>query len=325
MKRIALNSFIAAFSIAVIFLSILFLFGPVDMRNHDIQIFVVPEQTDNFDIPKVLVDKGYVRHAWLVRMMIGGRSIQQGGYRIAPSMWSLQVVKKITGQPEFVWITIHGCQRREQIGELLQEKLRWSALRRDEFINAYKTLQPEYIEGVYYPDTYLLPIDESGIQIAQRLIARFNEKFAPYFNKFQEANIRWFTALKIASLIEREAAGKEDMKLIAGIIWNRLDTGMRLQIDATMQYTKGKKPDGSWWGNVDLSEKTTDSPYNTYLYKGLPPTPICSPSIDSIEAVLNPEETQCLFYLHDKNRQIHCAKTYEEHKKNIEVYLKTDS
>ena len=88
-----------------------------------------------------------------------------------------------------------------------------------------------------------------------------------------------------------------------------------------MQYTRGKKPDGSWWGSIDLAQENLDSPYNTYLYKGLPPTPICSPSMTSIETVLNPEQTDCLYYLHDKNREIHCAKTYAQHKQNILLYL----
>ena len=96
---------------------------------------------------------------------------------------------------------------------------------------------------------------------------------------------------------------------------------MRLQIDATMQYTLGKNENGSWWGSIDLDQKRKDSSYNSYLHEGLPPTPICSPNIEFIEAALNPEETDCIYYLHDQNRQIHCAKTYMEHKENINKYL----
>ena len=145
--------------------------------------------------------------------------------------------------------------------------------------------------------------------------------FAPLSGKFMEKNIKWTTGLKIASLIAREAAGPQDMKIISGIIWNRLDTGMRLQIDATMQYTLGKNADGSWWGNIDLTEKQKDSPYNSYLHEGLPPTPICSPNIDAIGAVIDPTETECLFYLHDANGNIHCAKSYAQHLANIKKYL----
>ena len=203
----------------------------------------------------------------------------------------------------------------------MAEALGWNKEKLEKWSTVYTNSKPEYIEGVYYPDTYLIPVDESGDQIAKRLINRFNEKFAPYAEKYIAANIRWVTGLKIASLIAREAAGLNDMKLISGIIWNRLDKGMPLQIDATMQYTLGKNREGKWWGSIVLDEKQNDSPYNSYLHKGLPPTPICSPNIDYIEAALNLEETDCIFYLHDNFKQIHCTETYEEHLKNIKKYL----
>jgi UPF0755 protein len=128
------------------------------------------------------------------------------------------------------------------------------------------------------------------------------------------------TAIKIASIIQREAGGKSDMKLISGIIWNRLWKGMKLQMDATLQYAKGSEENG-WWGQVDSEDKYIDSPYNTYAEEGLPPSAIANPGLAAIDAAYNPQKTSCLFYLHDKNRQIHCAKTYEEHKRNIKKYL----
>ena len=109
------------------------------------------------------------------------------------------------------------------------------------------------------------------------------------------------------------------MKLISGIIWNRIFSGMKLQIDATLQYAKGSEEDG-WWEKVNPKDKNIDSPYNTYLHKELPPSPIANPGLAAIEAAYNPQKTSCLFYMHDKNRIIHCAKTYEEHKKNIQKY-----
>jgi UPF0755 protein len=97
---------------------------------------------------------------------------------------------------------------------------------------------------------------------------------------------------------------------------------MNLEIDATVQYARGNTGSG-WWAPVTSGDiQNIDSYYNTYKYKGLPPFPISNPGIDAIEAVLHPAETDCLYYLHDNNRQIHCAKTYEEHQANIEEYLK---
>lgn len=311
-------------SLIVVFVSIFVFFGPVGTKK-EMELFVVPQQAENFDVAGELKKQGFVRSEWITRLILEGKNIEPGGYRLNRSMWLWEITNTMKSKPSLVWVTITGCQRREQIAEVLQKALGWDTGKLEEFLTAYKALGEEYIEGVYYPDTYLLPIDETGSQIAKRFIDRFNEKFAPYFQKFQDANIRWVTALKIASLIEREAAGEQDMKLISGIIWNRLNTNMRLQIDATMQYTKGPSVNSgssrSWWGGIDLAQKSNDSPYNTYLHAGLPPTPICSPSITSIESVLNPEETECLYYLHDKNKQIHCAETYAQHKQNIQEYL----
>lgn len=307
-------------SAIVIFVSVFVFFGPAG-GGKETEVFVVPKGAEQFDAAGELKKQGFVRSGWMARLVLAGETIEPGGYRLTKAMWLWQVTHTVTGKPSLLWVTFAGCFRREQIGEMLAEVLGWDQTKLDQWNNAYKSMGPEYSEGVYYPDTYLLPIDETGAQIAKRFIDRFNEKFAPFAQKFLDADIRWVTALKIASLIEREAAGASDMKLISGIIWNRLNANMLLQIDATMQYTRGKKPDGSWWGSVDLAQMKTDSPYNTYLYKGLPPTPICSPTVTSIEAVLAPEDTDCLYYLHDKNRQIHCAKTYAQHKENIQTYL----
>jgi len=109
------------------------------------------------------------------------------------------------------------------------------------------------------------------------------------------------------------------MKLISGIIWNRIFSGMKLQMDATLQYAKGNKKDG-WWRKVTSRDKRIKSSYNTYLYKGLPPGAIANPGLSAINAAFNPQKTNCIFYLHDRNRRIHCTRTYKEHKRNIKKY-----
>jgi len=291
------------------------------------EVFVVPQNQENNDSIKSLKDQNFIRNTAIFQFLLdnfsGSPTIKPGGYRLAHSMNAWQVMKKIAGKEDLVWVTISFCPRKEQVGEKLQKALGWSADELNKWNTVYTNVNPDYFEGVYYPDTYLIPVDETGPQIAQRLITHFNEKFAPLAADYASKNIKWTTGLKIASLIMREAAGTTDMKLISGIIWNRLDKNMALQIDSTMQYTLGKNADGSWWGPINIAQKQSDSPYNSYLNKGLPPTPICSPNIDAIDAAVNPEPTDCLFYLHDSSGQIHCAKTYAEHKVNIEKYLKS--
>jgi len=300
------------------------LFAPVGPSN-EIQVFVIPENKENFDVVMMLKEKKFIKNSSAFKFLVDnfsyGKGMESGGYRLNQSMNAWQVMKKISDNPDLIWFRQSYCVRKEQLGEYLAKALNWDGTGLNSWNLLYKNDKPDYFEGVYYPDTYLIPLDETPAQVAQRFINRFNEKFAPLAEGFASKNIKWTTGIKIASLIAREAADTSDMKLISGIIWNRLDTEMPLQIDATMQYTLGKKANGSWWGGIDLTEKQSDSPYNSYLYKGLPPTPICNPNIDAIEAALNPEETDCLFYLHDNEKQIHCAKTYKEHLANIEKYL----
>jgi len=320
LKRLLLIVLILAGAVAVAYIH--FLGSPGGTKDE--RVFVVSQ--DGFaDTVTELRKQGFVKNEPAFRFLMGLaaplQKIEPGGYRLTQQMDAWSVIKKVTGRRDLMWITITACQRKEQIGEKLAAKLEWPEAKLAEWNKLYSQEKREYFEGVYYPDTYLIPVDEDVKQVAQRFINRFNEVFAPYAQPYIDANIRWVTGLKIASLIAREAAGAEDMKLISGIIWNRLDQGMPLQIDATMQYTLGKGGDGLWWGNIRISEKQKDSPYNSYLHKGLPPTPICSPNIEYIKAALYPEETTCIFYLHDRNKQIHCAETYEEHLRNIGKYL----
>jgi UPF0755 protein len=153
------------------------------------------------------------------------------------------------------------------------------------------------------------------------MVEEFNKQVSTVKKPKSKQIINEETALKIASIIQREAAGKKDMNLISGIIWNRIFNGMKLQIAATLQYAKGSEEDG-WWQRVNSEDKKIDSSYNTYLHAGLPPGPIANPGLAAISAAYNPQKTNCLFYLHDKKRKIHCATTYEQHKKNIDIYLK---
>lgn len=301
-------------------------FAPVTVKNEPV-LFTVPQTTVGYDPVTPLTEQNLIKNPQGFRFLYlwfsGGANVKPGGYRVNKNMNAWQTMKKVTGKPDLLWVTIAGCQRKEQIGEKLAGVLGWGKEEIDQWDSTYTVANSDYAEGVYYPDTYLIPVDEKPPAVAKRFIDHFNEKFAPLTDLYIAKDIKWTTGLKIASLIGRESGGPDDMSLISGIIWNRLNRGMPLEIDATMQYTEGKRPDGTWWGTVDLAQKQNDSPYNSYLHKGLPPTPICSPSIDEIAAALNPAETDCLYYLHDHNKQIHCAVTYAEHKANIKKYLDT--
>ena len=208
--------------------------------------------------------------------------------------------------------------RREEVAETLTEGLGWSSSEKLAFLNAPIALGKESLEGQYFPATYLIHKDDSPVTVTHTMINRFTDETKNIKKIKKTKIISQDTALKIASLIQREAAGKEDMNLISGIIWNRLFKGMRLQIDATLQYAKGDEE--NWWPQVEPDDKDINSPYNTYTNTNLPPTPISNPGLQAIEAAYNPQTTTCLYYIHDKNRKIHCSATYQGQLNNIKKY-----
>jgi len=342
-----------------IFVSYNALFGAPQSKA-ELEQFTMPLGSGDFkELSARLKEKGFIKSeagfkiAYFKKNGIGITAttcvdcFTPGAYKISKSMNAWELVEAIR-KPYMKWVMIPEGLRKEQIAEILAKELGWTDQQKNDWVTKFTAMNYDYIEGVYFPDTYLIPKDETPQLVAQRFINKFNEEFQPYASKFQDANIKWTTALKIASMVQREAAGKDDMPLIASIIWNRLLKDMRLEIDATIQYINdsrnnysgiqcgeiapcpnkelvyngyGAKENG-WWRPIKPADIQKTSAYNTYLNKGLPPHPISNPGIDAIDAVLNSTETECLYYLHDSSRQIHCSKTYEEHQANIATYLK---
>lgn len=285
-----------------------------------------------------LWQQGFIKSTLGFGFALKGSDIKPGVYKVSKAMTAWELANIVRQGPYMRWVVIPEGLRKEQIAELLTENLGWSEEAKTKWITTYTSMSYDEIEGLYFPDTYPIPVDEEPLKVADRLRTKFNEKFQPYTQEAIKQNIKWTTALKLASIVQREAAGKDDMPLIAGILWNRLLKDMKLEVDATVQYVRDdqihygearydKQPgtytgEGTWWTPIKPADKDIPSPYNTYRNEGLPPHPIANPGIDAIKAVLYPEETGCLYYLHDSSGQIHCAKTYEEHEANIETYLK---
>lgn len=289
--------------------------------NAESERFVVPlDASSSPAVAEALAEEGFVRSAFVFRL-IHPSDVAPGGYRLSKTMSAFEVSRTLSGAPYMKWVVIPEGRRKEEIADILAAALGWSLEEKEAWITVDTATDPDHFEGVYFPDTYLIPIDEASAAVADRLRAKFNEKFAPLGTDAAAQNIKWTTLLKIASLVQREAAGKGDMPLIAGIIWNRLLQGMKLDVDATIQYVRGDVGKG-WWAPITVADKRIDSPYNTYKYQGLPPHPIANPGLAAIDAALHPAETECLYYLHDANHEIHCAVTYEAHRKNIDTYLR---
>jgi UPF0755 protein len=263
--------------------------------------------------------EGFIRNLQAFNLLQSGE-IEPGAYKFEKDMSAFRVASVLRAGPFMKWVVIPEGLRKEEIADLLAETLLWSERQKDQWIKIDTAVDAGYIEGVYFPDTYLIPSDEDPAATAARLRAKFEEKFAPYAAEAIKQNIKWTTLVKLASIVQREAAGKSDMPLVAGILWNRLLADMRLEVDATLQYIKGSA-DRGWWPAVVPADKQLDSPYNTYRYAGLPPQPISNPGVEAIAATLAPAKTDCLYYLHDNAGAIHCSKTYAGHLENIRNYL----
>jgi len=289
---------------------------PASFSNDPVR-FVVPLEAKQDDTVRRLKDEGFIRSQKLFNavsfLMKFPGTIEPGAYNLSKNMTIFTLAHTLLYKPAQKWVVVAPGNRNAQIAEKLHQSLKWDDTKRKEFLNIAK-------EGYMFPETYLIPVDETPEQVAKRMEAVFNERFDEkmYANSIAQ-NVRVDTIVKIASLIERESGGNDDKALISGIIWNRLNQNMRLQIDATAQYYKGVS--GNWWPKVLPEHLQEDHPYNTYKIDALPPGPICNPSLPSLRAALYPTETDCLYYLHDHDKQIHCAQTFEEHKENIERYL----
>ncbi len=211
-------------------------------------------------------------------------------------------------------VNIPAGLRKEEVAHIFGKALNWDESERKQFTIAVNGADLPMLEGSFIAGVYAIDKNASPLEAQALLNEKFTNEILSRYSDDATKLVPLETALIIASLIQRETIGTEDMRIVSGVIWNRIFADMKLQLDATLQYTKAsQKKNGIWWPRVNSQDKFISSPYNTYQNAGLPPTPIASPSIPAIIAALNPIKTDCLFYFHDNRGEIHCSSNYEEH------------
>ena len=172
-------------------------------------------------------------------------------------------------------------------------------------------------EGYLFPDTYFFTMDTIAESAVEAMRANFDAKMAPLSADIKASGHSLYDIVKMASLIEKEVRTNENKKIVAGILWNRLKLGMPLQVDAVFGYIFNRDTYSPSF--LDLK---TESPYNLYLHRGLPPGPISNPGIESIKAAINPTKTDYLYYLTGLDDKMHYAITYAGHQSNQRKYLR---
>ena len=188
-----------------------------------------------------------------------------------------------------------------------------------EFYDKFKFLEEEDIislEGFLYPSTYYFDENSSEKEVLSTMLSQFNKVYTEKLKDRQkELNMTTEQVINLASIVEKEAVLDEDRPIIASVFYNRLKIGMPLQSDATIQYIFKERKKIVTYKDLEI-----DSPYNSYKNKGLPPTPIASPGIESIEATLYPEKTEYLYFVAKMDGGNNYSTSYEDHLKYVKEY-----
>lgn len=261
------------------------------------------------------------KHSLLGATVIGGRDLlwnifENVALAIANIPWYQN-----TASVGIRFVDIKPGMRKEQVANAFGDVLRWNSKQKKEFMNPIGTSTLPLVEGSFAPGLYSVGIGMTPMEVQSLVNKKFSADILSRYGTSTQTIVPLKDALIIASLIQRETISTDGMRLLSGIMWNRLFLGMKLQIDATLQYAKANKSsETKWWPKVLPKDKYILSPYNTYKNAGLPPSPIASPSVEAILATLNPIKTPCLFYFNDKSGSFHCSETYDEHVLQIKKY-----
>ncbi|TVX94457.1 endolytic transglycosylase MltG [Paenibacillus agilis] len=314
---------------------------PVSAKNEEVHV-KIESGTGPSTIAQQLEEQGLIKNATFFKTYLKwngeGSKFKAGEYAFKPGMTYEEIIAKLNGgevvKQEGVRFTIPEGFTIEQMADKLAKE---GIVKKDEFLTAAaetaKLLQKENstpflipqdtslkhpLEGYLFPETYELKIGSTAQDIVNRMLLETENRLTQIPNWEQQLKERGLTVhelFTVASLVEREVVVDEERALVAGVIYNRIDDKMRLQIDATVQYALDKPKERLLYKDLEI-----DSPYNTYKVDKLPPGPIASPSLASLTAALAPEASEYLFYVTKKDgTSTHLfAKTYEDHQKNIE-------
>ncbi len=302
-----------------------YILSPLNPQSTDTKLIVVSKGQSLVGVANKLTEAGIIRTPWALRIAAyqSGKagSIQAGSFKLSPSMSPEKILDTLAHGKLDLWVTLLEGWRREQIADSIEKVFTDNNLSFDKaaFLTATKGK-----EGYLFPDTYLFPISSDAQTIASVLESTLQKKLTDNMKQgITKSGHSLHEILTMASIVEREARTDSTRKKVAGILWKRLANGWPLQADATLQYVKGyDKVSQDWWAEPLAADKELNSPYNTYKNSGLPPGPICAPSLSSIEAAIFPENSDAWYYISDTKGVMHYAATLAEHNQNIDTYLK---
>ena len=260
----------------------------------------------------------------LTKLTHADRHLKAGLYRMNPrmSLWEM-VTTMSQGKSELLALKIPEGYTVEQIAQEL-EKMK--VVHAPEFMKAAEDpvllkklgIEGRSVEGFLFPETYRVPLGASPSELIELLVRQFQDAVGSDFGRLcLVKNLTPYQAVILASIVEKEAKVDEERPIVAGVLFNRIHQKIRLQVNATLNYVLNSK--NPWFSNAQIN---IQSPYNTYLHRGLPPTPICNPGMESIQAVLHPADVPYLYYVSQGDGTNLFATTLAEHQKNVHVARK---
>lgn len=278
---------------------------------------VIPRGLSASDIAHLLDEHNVVRSSSLLYITLQLRHdpsmIQAGTFIFDKPLNVLEVASRITesgATSNLATVTLPEGFTIKEFANIAEKNL-------PSFIAEEFLAENDSLEGYLFPDTYYVPADFTAQEFSELLKETFAQKTQGIEATIEAHSLGLAGVINLASLLEREANTEESMKMVSGILQNRLEEGMRLQTDASLEYVLGRP-----LGTLTADDLDIDSPYNTYRYGGLPPTPIGNPGLTSIMAVLEPIDSDYLYYLTDEDGVFHYAETFDEHRQNIAKYLR---
>lgn len=292
---------------------------PAQPQDTTAQIFTIDQGEPLNNVIRRLESEGLIRSRLIFYLVVRqtgiDREIQAGKFRLSPSMDAYTLAEELTHGTEDTWITVIEGLRKEEISEIISADLDIPAVEIESIAK----------EGYLFPDTYLFPQSATAEQVVDAMLQNYKQKVTPdMLQKAEDLGLSEDELITLASLVEREARSQEARQAVASIMLRRIEEGMPLQIDATVQYALGYDPVQKTWWRKDLLFKDleVDSPYNTYANPGLPPGPIASPSLSSIIAVTEADpSTPYLFYITGNDGRMYYAEDLDQHNVNIERHL----
>jgi len=289
---------------------------------------VIPVGSTFSEIAADLTEKGVIGNAFAFRLLAklthAETDVHAGEFRFDAHLTERQVLQQLQsgGAQIAVWVTIpEGFTAKEIAARLADAHVSDAVSLEHAFATSHLTVdgtRTKTLEGFLFPSTYLVPTDASADVVAKQMTDQFAlELPRDAAVKAKALHLTVPQVVTVASLVEREAKVDSERALMAGVYYNRLRLGMPLQVDAAIEYALPEHKT-----ELSFRDLAIDSPYNTYKYAGLPPTPIANPGKASLDAAFNPQKSDYLYYVYMGNGHSAFAKTLAEHNANVAKYLK---